>query len=125
MKNKFLQVIAVLLLVFSFMVFFYGKIIFHPNEHLTSDSGDGIKAYYVFADHIKNDTSYSQFHNMNYPYGQTHIFTDGQTGIANVLKYLSTKNNYFETHCIGIYNLLMIFSWLGCALFITTLQSAA
>lgn len=117
LKNKSFPLILTLALVFSSLCYFYGDIILSPNKHLTSDNGDGIKAFFVYAGHIKNDTGYTNFENMNYPYGQTHVFTDGQTGIANLLKFLSRYNSFFLTHCMGIYNLLMLLSYVGCALF--------
>lgn len=106
-------------LVCGWMFFFFHDVFIHPNAHMFNEQGDGIKAFYAFADHIKNDESYHQFRNMNYPYGQTHIFIDGQTGIANIFKFLSSFIPYFQTHCIGIYNYLILFSFILCGFFIT------
>ena len=118
LKSKFIQLICVCVLITGWLFYFYHDIILSPNDYLTADWGDGVKAYAVFIGHIKNDTTYTNYQNMNYPYGQTHIFTDGQTGIANTFKFLSHYFSFFIDDAIGIYNLMMIFSYLGCAVFL-------
>jgi hypothetical protein len=102
----------------SVILFYYHEILLNPQAYLTCDNGDGIKSFYVFADHIKNDTSYNQMANMNYPYGQTHIFTDGQTGIANIIKWLSEWIPSIKDYSISIINLLMLFSFPICSFFL-------
>jgi hypothetical protein len=96
MGKRRLETVATLLLVIACLFFYYHKIILSPNSYLTAQSSDGIKAYAVYAGHIKNDTDYSNYRNMNYPYGQTHIFTDGQTGLANAFKFLSGKISFLR-----------------------------
>ena len=118
MSKKISAPIISALLLFGWMFSFFGDVFIHPNKHLFNEQGDGIKSFYVYADHIKNDDSYNQMRNMNYPYGQTHIFTDGQTAIANTIKFLSSYSSFFETHSIGIYNYLILFSFVLCAFFI-------
>lgn len=73
-------------------------------------SGDGIKNYFTYAYHIKHDASYTNFMGMNYPYGENYLYTDCHPVIANVFKFLSSYFPFFETHSIGIINLLMILS---------------
>ena len=110
--EKLLSFLITLVIIF----YYYSELLLHPNAHLTADWGDGIKAFYVFMDHIKNDASYHQLSNMTYPYGQTHIFTDGQTIIAIIFKYLSHISTFFLNNAIAIYNLLILFSFPFCAL---------
>ena len=117
-KNRFLAPSIASLLAFCWMFFFFHDVFIHPNEHLFNDQGDGVKAFFVYADHIKNDVSYHQQQNMNYPYGQTFVYTDGQPGITNVIKFLSQYFLFFQTHCIGIYNYLILCSYILCAWFI-------
>jgi len=119
MRNKFLTPLVAALLVFGWMFFFFHDVFLHPNAHLFNEQGDGIKAFYAFADHIRNDESYHQFRNMNYPYGQTHIYTDGQTAIADIMKVLAHLTPFFQTHSIAIYNYLILFSFVFCGFFIT------
>ena len=98
--------------------FFYHKMLWSPDAYLFTGEGDGIKTYAAFSGHIRNDTDYTNYRNMNYPYGQTHIYTDGQTGISNILKFLSGYFPFLERHSIGIFHLLILLSFPACALFI-------
>ena len=118
MIKKNLGPIIASLLAFCWMFFFFHDVFRYPNAHLLNEQGDGMKAFFVFADHIKNDESYHQQRNMNYPYGQTFVFTDGQPSIANTFKFLSKFIPYFSTHCIAFYNYLILFSFVGCAFFV-------
>ncbi len=118
LKSKLSQLFCVIILITGWLFYFYHDLILSPNDYLTADWGDGVKAYAVFIGHIKNDSTYTNYQNMNYPYGQTHIFTDGQTGIANTLKFLSNYSSFFLDNAIGLYNLMMIFSFVGCAVFL-------
>lgn len=103
-------------LVLGFMLCFYAPMLLNSNAYLTVGDGDGIKAFYVYAGHIKNSAGYNEFTGMNYPYGQTHIFTDGQTVIAILFKFLSQWFPFFNTHSMGIYNVMMLMSYPLCAL---------
>lgn len=95
---------------FVFVFWFYGSILLHPNDIIFSDSGDGIKNYFTYAYHIKNDSTYTNLEGMNYPYGENYLYTDCHPILANGLKLLSKQFPYFQTHSIGILNLLMILS---------------
>ena len=121
MQNKKTTALLSFVITLLVIIFYYHKIIFNPQAYITNDSGDGLKAFFVFADHIKNDTSYHQLANMNYPYGQTHVFTDGQTSIANTFKFLGNYFPFFITHCMAIYNLMMLLSFPLCALLMCTI----
>jgi hypothetical protein len=103
------------------MLIYYPLILLHPNSYLTVGDGDGIKAFFVYAGHIAHSTSYHQFELMNYPYGQTHIFTDGQTVIAIGFKFLSQWFPFFNTHSMGIYNLMMLMSYPFCAMILSSI----
>lgn len=84
---------------------------------LTSE-GDGIKTYAVMCGHIRNDSSLTEYQNMNYPYGQTHVFTDGQTLITTFVKGLAVMSPWFEKHSVGIFNCLWLVSFPMCAYFL-------
>lgn len=106
------------ILTFGWLLIFFHAVFINPNAHIFNEYGDGIKAFFVYADHIKNDESYHQQYNMNYPYGQTFVFTDGQPAIANTFKFISHFIPFFQTHSIAIYNYLIICSFILCAWFI-------
>src|SRR5204862_61319 len=46
------------LLISACLLFYYGPFLRHPGTYLATTSSDGIKAYAVFAGHIRNDTGY-------------------------------------------------------------------
>ncbi len=94
----------------TFFISFYGKVVFHPDNYLFSNEGDGIKNYFTYASHIKNDSSYVNFEGMNYPYGEHFFYTDCHPVIAVFFKMLASKFQYFSLHSIGIINFLMILS---------------
>jgi hypothetical protein len=121
MIKKNLGPFAASVIAFCWMLLFFHDVFRYPNAHLLNEQGDGMKAFYVFADHIKNDESYHQQQNMNYPYGQTFVYTDGQPSITNAFKFLSKFIPFFNTHCIALYNYIILFSFVGCAFFIALL----
>lgn len=108
--NKILPFITLVILGIFFVFFFYGKVLVNPNGYIFSDSGDGIKNYFTYAHHIKHDSTYTNFEGMNYPYGENYLYTDCHPIIANLFKYLSSVAPIFETHSIGLLNLLLILS---------------
>ncbi len=112
MRSRFKGALVAVGITFCFLLFFYSKFIFTPNQYLFSSTGDGAKAYYVYAYHIKYDTSYHQLQGMNYPFGQTYIYTDGQPAIANIVKAVCEVFPAVEYYSIGLYNALIIFSFL-------------
>jgi len=105
------------LLAFFWIFYFFSDVIVQPNAHLFNEYGDGIKAFFVYADHVKNDKSYHQEVNMNYPYGQTFVFTDGQPAIANAVKFLSQFMPFLQTRSIALYNYFILGSFVLCAWF--------
>lgn len=94
-----------------FMAAYYGKPLLSPNNYLFNASGDAIKNYYTYANHIKNDSSYLQFNGMNYPYGEHFFYTDGHPLISNTLKSISMIFPGITDYSIGIINFFMLFSF--------------
>ena len=109
---------------FSFLVVlvllfvFFTPVMKNPNGIMLTSEGDGIKTYTVMCGHIRNDTSWTEYKNMNYPYGQTHVFTDGQTVITNAVKFLAQSFPFFERNSVGIFNMLWLLSFPCCAFFL-------
>src|SRR5690242_5821819 len=84
-----------LLLITICLFFYYSKFILSPNTYFSGLSGDGIMINYTYAGHIKNDSTYTNFLGMNYPYGQTHIYTGGHPAFSNAVKFLSHFSPWF------------------------------
>ncbi len=106
------------LLAMAVLFYFYGRVLQHPNGVLMSDSADGIKSFACYVGHVINDSTYHHFENMNYPYGQVHAYTDGQTALANTVKLLNGIHPVFGKHSVAIYNLLMMLSFAFCVVFV-------
>ncbi len=113
MKMIKIQKYAPIILILSSIVFvmsFYGDVVLSPNSYLFTDTGDGIKNYFTYASHIKNDSSYINSQIMNYPYGENFLFLDCQPLFTGIIKILSVPFPSIQNYSIGIINFLMIFS---------------
>jgi len=97
-------------LAFCFVFIFYSKVLLHPNAFLFADSGDGLKNYFTYIFHIKNDASYVDFAGMNYPYGENIMYTDCHPILAIIIKTLAGIFPGIGNYSIGIVNFLMIIS---------------
>jgi len=104
--NVYFMLICVL-----YIFYFYSSILLQPNDYLFSAKGDGLKTFFVYMFHIKNDISLNETSSINYPYGEVHLFTDGQTLFANLFKALDYISPWFGDHAIGFLNVLMITSY--------------
>jgi hypothetical protein len=60
---------------------FYSAQFAAPGDFLFSLSGDGLKNYFSFLYHEQWGNSWAHFEGMNYPYGELHLFTDGQPSL--------------------------------------------
>jgi hypothetical protein len=109
MKQKlpFLLLIASGLLI---TFYFYGNVILQPDNYMFATSGDGLKNYFTYSSHIKNDGSLVNFKGMNYPYGEHFMYTDCHPVLTVVFKSLSAVFPFFSDHSVGILNFLMIAS---------------
>jgi len=102
--------VLTILISFFFLNHFYYDVLFAPNKHTFNPSGDGIKNYYTFAYFIKNNESLTSFEGMNYPYGESIMYTDGHPALAYFLKVLSAVFSSIDTNINGIINLVMLLS---------------
>lgn len=94
-----------------FLLFFYHKPLFHPNNSLFSNTGDGIKNYFTYAAHIKNNQSATNFEGFNYPYGENFLYTDCHPILVSVLKPLARVFPGIANYSIGLLNLLILLSF--------------
>src|SRR4051812_35207730 len=72
----------------------YWSLVSSINEVLVSTSGDGIKNYFTFIYHAKNDPGILNFEGMNYPFGEHIVYTDCQPILSTLLRYLPFTHNY-------------------------------
>lgn len=102
--------VVTLLLSFFVLNSFYYDVLFAPNKHVFNPSGDGLKNYYTAAYFIKNNQSLTSFEGMNYPYGESVMYTDGHPALSYILKTLSILIPDVDTNVIGILNTVMLLS---------------
>ncbi len=100
------------------LCFFYSKILINPNAYLFTAGGDGLKTYYNFASHVKNDTSYLQLNQMSYPYGETLLMEDSLPFFSTTLKVVASVFPFVTNYLVGILNLMLLFSIAIAALFV-------
>lgn len=91
------------------LILFRG-LIFNLNAKFFSQNGDGLKAYYCAWYHAKFDERAAHFNGMNYPWGESIYFTDGQPPLANVVRFIDHHLFSCADQIVGIFNFMMIFS---------------
>lgn len=111
-----------LLLLIPFAAFFlydhYQPYLTDPNHTYFNIYGDGYKNYFTLYYHVKHDSTYSHFEGMNYPKGEHVLFTDGQTALANTLKFISRNIVDISDYTVGIMHYAIVLSFLIGAVFI-------
>ncbi len=110
--------IITVILTSSLMFLLFHNIILHPNDISFASGGDGIKSTFGTLYHIEHDTTYWHTGAMNYPYGESVFFTGNQVFLTNVLKFLKDRSLDPGAYALGISNMLILFSYVLCALFI-------
>ena len=99
----------------AFILFwYYFDCIIHINSKLLTGGSDGLQAYYTALYHLKFDSKFWHFEGMNYPYGESVFFTNGQPLIINLLKFIQPVLD-LSNYVVAILNLLVLASILVCA----------
>ncbi len=93
-----------------FLSIVYNSAFFHPNRYFFTSNRDGIKNYYNYAWHIKNDSSFFQLTGMSYPYGETLLMEDSLPFFSNSLKIITYIFPSANNNLIGILNFMLLFS---------------
>jgi hypothetical protein len=106
---------------FILLVFFlvlFGRMLPKLNQMYFASGGDGLKAYYCAWYHAQYDESSSHFKGMNYPWGESVYFTDGQAPVASAVRWVHQNLSPVAHYIPGIFNFLMLFSLVLSALFL-------
>ncbi len=111
-KTKSNRIYNILLVLCSsvFLLYFYGPVLFSPNDFLFTTYGDGFSQYFNFTYYIKHNPGYFDFTGTNYPYGEHYFFSDGQPFFAAFLKTLYGVFPFIGDYTIGILNFFALFS---------------
>ncbi len=116
MKKIFSDPVYLLALVTGLIIlYFFSPFIFHANDYLLTEGGDGIKNYYTPAWFVAHDHG-THFTGMNYPYGEHVVFTDDQPVISGILNFIDTHLFKISDHTVGILNCLIFISLFGSVL---------
>lgn len=89
----------------ALLIFFFGKLLYHPNVTYFNVSGDGLQVYYNSLFHVFYDDEILNEKSMHYPYTESVFFT----GCIPILTFL-IKIFHLQQFTIGIINLFMLFS---------------
>jgi hypothetical protein len=107
--SLFRKIIPWLFFILVTCILFKG-IIFNLNSKYFSQNGDGLKAYYCALYHAKYDDTLRHFNGMNYPWGESMSFTDGQPPLTNAVRLIDHYLFPCADKMVGIFNFMMIFS---------------
>ncbi|TSA35810.1 MAG: hypothetical protein D4R64_09020 [Porphyromonadaceae bacterium] len=88
------------------------------NTTVFSTGGDGLKSYYCYLYHIKDDHTALRFDGMNYPYGETIIYTDNQPFLSETMRFLCKVFPGLYHYSIAVWNGSLLLSIILAALFI-------
>jgi len=110
--------ILCLTLSISILYCFFGAILSNPNKYYFDKTGDGLLTYYYATYQLKYDSTYWHLHAANYPHGESVFFSSNQPVITAGLKFINNNLFKVEDFVPGILNVLMLFSFPLCALFI-------
>lgn len=100
-----------------FLSIVYNKAFFSPNKYLFSSECDGIKNYYNYVNHIKNDTSLTKLSGISYPYGENIFMEDSLPLMSTIIKAIAFVFPSINSYTIGILNFLLLISLAIGALF--------
>jgi len=82
----------------------------HANTRFTNLWGDGLKAFTVVDYHVRQDSTYSWYEGMNYPYGEHAIPGATQPFFSISLKFINTYIVDLSDYTFGILHFALVFA---------------
>ncbi|MFA9388720.1 MAG: hypothetical protein ACERKD_02870 [Prolixibacteraceae bacterium] len=107
---KLKKLLPILIITAFIIVLLFRNVIFNLNTVYFSDHGDGLKSYYCATYHAVHDSTAGHFEGMNYPWGESVFFTDGQIPITNTVRFIDRHIFPCAHKLVGIINFMLIFS---------------
>jgi hypothetical protein len=86
----------------------YFPMLSNPNGYLFSSQGDGLKNYFTYAYHIKNDSTVSEMEGMNFPYGENFLYTDGHPVLSSSFQALNRTFPWVSEYSVAMLNVFML-----------------
>lgn len=105
---KHFWLILTVLAVLIFLVGSFGEVLLSPDSYCVRPSGDGVKNYFTVSYQVKHGTDYLNFKGLNYPYGDTVFYTDGQPIFNWLLQFLNEMG--IDVPVYGVLNYLLFFN---------------
>lgn len=118
LNNNFGGALLVVGLAVGFLFAFYGEVLLNPNGYSFSTTGDGVKNYFSLVSYVDNNESASNFEGLNYPYGESMLFTDCHPIIAVGMRQVVNVLPWMGVYSVGLINFLMLFSFVVGAFFL-------
>ncbi|MFA5817346.1 MAG: hypothetical protein WC865_17215 [Bacteroidales bacterium] len=110
--------IATVLISASLICIYFTPVVKSLNTTLFCSGGDGLKSYYCYLYHIKDDPTALRFDGMNYPYGETIFFTDNQPFLSETMRLFCKVFPGLYHYSIAVWNGALLLSIVLAALFI-------
>ncbi len=107
LNNKYFIHASLAVFTFSFFLINFGKVILSPNSFLATFSGDGVKSYFSYINHICNNTTFVETSGFNYPFGEHLVYTDAQPVLATIVGLLP----FLKPYAIGVMHLVIFLSF--------------
>ncbi len=85
----------------------FGHFLLHPNGYLLSNTGDGLKNYFLFGYYVKWDQGLS-VSGLNYPYGEHLLFTDSHPMYAGLLNLIDNHLLSLSDNAVAFINLAIV-----------------
>jgi hypothetical protein len=85
----------------------FPHVLFHANQWLAVNAGDGLKNYYTYQNSIHSE-SFIDFQGFNYPQGECFFFLDSHPALSAVFHGINKVFPGFNRYTIGILNLFFL-----------------
>lgn len=108
--KKSLPLLLLIAIGLIFIFYHYPKPVLHPDSVMYASSGDGLKNYYTYAGHLRNNHAGVNFEGMNHPYGEHFMYTDSHPALVLLFKPLLKIFPGLSDYSIAILNWLMMAS---------------
>jgi hypothetical protein len=114
-RTKWLLLTIIVQLIIIVLIF--GDVVIHPGLYFFEVGNEAYKNYLIPAYYVTYDTGL-HYSGMDYPYGEHPLFTDCQLPITYCLQLLQREGFNIGQYVPGIFNMLMLLSFLPCAGFL-------
>jgi hypothetical protein len=113
-RSNWLALLLVILGTFFIIYLSIPELLLSPNDFLLVSEGDGLKSYYVFDYQLNYQTTFNHFAGLNYPYGDSYLYTDGFPALQAIMQYIP----FLKSYHVGIIHLTLIIGFILTSVFL-------